>query len=137
PLRLKRATAAVGTTFNGGKDGGYPWNMRLDYTMNLNRIFDTSQQSDTTSIRHGIAMRGGVKLFSKWDLAVQTGYDIKYREFTPTAINVHWDLHCWEFTFNWIPFGTRQSFALKLNIKSPLLKDIKIETRGGNGDFLF
>lgn len=137
PVRLKRATAAIGTSFNGGKDGGYPWDMRVDYTMNLNRVFDPSQQSDTTSIRHGIAMRGGVKLFSKWDLALQTGYDIKYREFTPTAINVNWDLHCWEFTFNWIPFGTRQSFALKLNIKSALLKDIKIETRGGNGDFLF
>ena len=136
-LRLKRATASVGTALNGGNEGGYPWNVRLDYTMNVNRLFDASQQSDTTSIRHGIAMRGGVKFLTRWDLTVQTGYDVKYREFTPTAINIHLDLHCWEFSFNWIPFGTRQSFALKLNIKSSLLKDIKIEARGGNGDFLF
>jgi lipopolysaccharide assembly outer membrane protein LptD (OstA) len=136
-LRLKRATASIGTSFNGGNDGGYPWNTRLDYTMNINKVFDSSQQSDTTALSHGIAMRGGIKLFSKWDIDVQTGYDIKYREFTPTAVNIHWDLHCWELTFNWIPFGTRQSFALKLNIKSPLLKDIKIEARGGNGEFLF
>jgi hypothetical protein len=105
--------------------------------MNINKVFNPSEQSDDTDLRHGIAMRGGIKLFSKWDIDVQTGYDIKYREFTPTAVNIHWDLHCWELTFNWIPFGTRQSFALKLNIKSPLLKDIKIEARGGNGEFLF
>ena len=60
-----------------------------------------------------------------------------HKEFTPTAINVHWDLHCWELTFNWIPIGVRKSFAIRLNIKSPLLKDIKFEARGGNGEFLF
>ncbi|HIO59047.1 MAG TPA: LPS-assembly protein LptD [Flavobacteriales bacterium] len=136
-IRLKRATASVGTTFKGGAEGGYPWNARFDYTMNLSRVFDTELQSDTSALRHGIAMKGGVKLFSKWDIDIQTGYDIILREFTPTAVNIHWDLHCWELTFNWIPFGTRQSFALRLNIKSSLLKDIKIEARGANGNFLF
>ena len=138
-LRLKRATAAVGTSFNGGTEVGYPWNVRFDYTMNLSRNFDANPliQSDTTAITHGIAMRGGCKLFSKWTFDVATGYDLKYREFTPTVINVHWDLHCWELTFNWIPIGVRQSFSIRLNIKSPLLKDIKFEARGGNGEFLF
>ena len=82
-------------------------------------------------------MRGGVKLFSKWSFDVTTGYDLRYKEFTPTVVNVHWDLHCWELTFNWIPIGVRQSFAIKLNIKSTLLKDIKLEARGSNGEFLF
>lgn len=136
-LRLKRATAAVGTSLNGGTKGGYPWNARFDYTMNLSKLFDTEQQADTSAITHGIAMRGDVKLFSKWTFDVTTGYDLKYKEFTPTAINVHWDLHCWELTFNWIPIGVRKSFAIRLNIKSPLLKDIKFEARGGNGEFLF
>jgi hypothetical protein len=138
-LRLKRATAAVGTSFNGGSEVGYPWNIRFDYTMNISRNFDTNIliQADTTAITHGIAMRGGCKLFSKWTFDVATGYDLKYREFTPTVINVHWDLHCWELTFNWIPIGVRQSFSIRLNIKSPLLKDIKFEARGGNGEFLF
>ncbi|PCJ80169.1 MAG: hypothetical protein COA49_09300 [Bacteroidetes bacterium] len=136
-LRLKGATASVGTTFKSGTEGGFPWNARLDYTMNLNKVFDTEIQSDTSNLRHGIAMSGGIKLFTKWDLDIRTGYDIILREFTPTAVNIHWDLHCWELTFNWIPFGARQSFALKLNIKSSLLKDIKIEARGSNGNFLF
>lgn len=135
--RLKRATASVGTAFNGGSERGFPWNARLDYTMNLSKLFDAELQSDTLAITHGIAVRGGVKLFSKWTLDLTSGYDLKYKEITPTAINVHWDLHCWELTFNWIPIGVRQSFSIRLNIKSPLLKDIKFEARGGNGQFLF
>lgn len=136
-LRLKRATAAVGTSFSGGKDTGMPWNTRVDYTMNLGRNWDSMLQDDTTAITHGIAVSGGLDLFKKWSIDFQSGYDLVLREVTPTAINLHWDLHCWELTFNWIPIGVRQSFALKINIKSPLLKDIKFEARGSDGQFLF
>ena len=130
-IRLKRATAAVGTSFNGGSEGGYPWNTRFDYTMNLSKHFDTEQQSDTSAITHGIAMRGGGKLFSNWTFDVTTGYDLKYKEFTPTAINVHWDLHCWELSLNWTPGGIGQGVYFKLNVKSPTLKDLKLEKKGG------
>ena len=136
-MRLKRATAAVGTSFSGGKDAGMPWNTRVDYTMNLGRNWDSMLQDDTTAITHGIAVSGGLDLFKKWSIDFQSGYDLVLREVTPTAINLHWDLHCWEPTFNWIPIGVRQSFALKINIKSPLLKDIKFEARGSDGQFLF
>ena len=136
-LRLKRVTAAVGTSFSGGKNAGMPWNTRVDYTMNLGRNWDSILQSDTTAITHSIAVNGGIDLFKKWSIDFQSGYDLVLKEVTPTAINLHWDLHCWELTFNWIPIGIRQSFALKINIKSPLLKDIKFEARGSDGQFLF
>jgi hypothetical protein len=136
-MRLKRATAAVGTTIKGGKKDAVPWSSQIDYTMNLGRNWNSDILADTTAITHGIAVRGGVKLFDKWRVDFQSGYDLVLKEVTPTAINIHWDLHCWELTFNWIPIGDRQSFALKINIKSALLKDIKFEARGSNGQFLF
>ena len=76
-------------------------------------------------------------LFSKWKVDFQSGYDLVLKEPTPTQVNIYWDLHCWELTFNCIPFGDRQSFALKVNIKSALLKDIKLEARRSDGQFLF
>lgn len=136
-LRLKRANAAIGTTLNGGKDKKLPWNTRIDYTMNVGRNWNTELQSDTTAITHGIAVNGGIDIFSKWKIDVQSGYDLVLKEFTPTQLNLHWDLHCWEFSFNWIPIGVRKSFALKINIKSALLKDIKFEARGSDGQLLF
>ncbi len=136
-LRLKRATAAVGTSFKGGNDLGLPWNSRIDYTMNLGRNWNYDLQGDTTKITHGIAVSGSVDLFKKWKVDFQSGYDLVLKEVTPTQLNLYWDLHCWELSFNWIPIGVRKSFALKINIKSPLLKDIKFEARGSDGQFLF
>ena len=136
-LRLVRANGAVGTMLNGGNDKKVPWNAKIDYTMNLGRNWNSDIQADTTAITHGVALNGGIDLFSKWKIDVQTGYDLVLKEFTPTQLNLNWDLHCWEFSFNWIPIGVRKSFALKINIKSPLLKDIKLEARGSDGQFLF
>ncbi len=136
-LRLVRANGAVGTRFNGGKDKKVSWNGKIDYTMNIGRNWNSDIQADTTAITHGVAFNGDIHLFSKLKIDLQTGYDLVLKEFTPTQINLNLDLHCWEFSFNWIPNGYRKSFALKINIKAPLLKDIKLEARGSNGQLLF
>jgi hypothetical protein len=60
--------------------------------------------------------------------------DFGLRDFTTTNIGLHWDLHCWEFSFNFVPFGQRQSYMAQLNIKSALLQDLKIQRRGNLGD---
>ena len=136
-LRLVRANGAVGTILKGGKDKKVLWTSKIDYTMNLGRNWNSDIQTDTTAITHGVALNGGIDLFSKLKIDFQTGYDLVLKEITPTQLNLNWDLHCWEFSFNWIPTGIRKSFALKINIKSPLLQDIKFEARGSDGQFLF
>jgi hypothetical protein len=34
-LRMTRANAALGSSFNGGSDGTFPWNFRADYNLDL------------------------------------------------------------------------------------------------------
>lgn len=135
--RLTRANAALGTSFQGGNDAGWPWNARIDYTLNANRSFDPSAQADTTILRQSVNLRGGATLFEKWRVDVQSGYDLVQREFTPTTLNLVWDLHCWEFAANWVPFGARKSFYLRLNIKASMLRDLKLEARGADGQLIF
>jgi hypothetical protein len=36
-----------------------------------------------------------------------------------------------------IPFGLRQSFTFRINIKAAMLRDLKLEARGSNGQLLF
>ena len=38
---------------------------------------------------------------------------------------------------NVIPFGARQSFTFRINIKAAMLRDLKLEARGSNGQLLF
>ena len=136
-LRLKRLTGAVGTSLKSDQDAGSPWNMRMDYNLNLTRVWDAQAARDTSRITHALSARGGVNVLGKCKVDVTTGYDLARKEMTPTNLNFYVDLHCWEFTFNWIPFGVRQSFSLRLNVKSALLRDLKLEARGSDGKLLF
>jgi hypothetical protein len=88
-------------------------------------------------VTHAVSARGGFSVEQKFKVDVTSGYDLARREFTPTNLNFYVDLHCWEFSFNWIPFGVRRSFSLRLNVKSALLRDLKLEARGSQGQFLF
>ena len=110
-LRLKRVTGAVGTRLKSRQESGSPWNMRVDYNLNLTRVWDAEMARDTSRITHALSARGGVNFFKKFKVNVNTGFDLARKEMTPTNLNFYVDLHCWEFTFNWIPFGVRQSFS--------------------------
>ena len=136
-VRLKRITGAVGTSFNSSQENATPWNARLDYNLNLTRKWASELQRDTSVITHALSARGSVNVLKRYKVDVTTGYDLARREFTPTNLNFYIDLHCWELSFNWIPFGFRQSFSLRLNVKSALLRDLKLEARGSGGQLLF
>ena len=136
-VRLKRVTGALGTSFKSAQDASTPWNARLDYNVNLSRQWASELQRDTSVVTHALSARGSVNVLKRYKLDVTTGYDLARREFTPTNLNFYVDLHCWELSFNWIPFGVRQSFSLRLNVKSALLRDLKLEARGSDGKLLF
>ena len=136
-VRLKRVTGAVGTSFQSASDAATPWNLRLDYNLNLARQWAPELARDTSVVTHALSARGSVNLMKRYKVDVTTGYDVARGEFTPTNLNLYVDLHCWELSFNWIPFGVRQSFSLRLNVKSALLRDLKLEARGADGKLLF
>ncbi|NQX92167.1 MAG: hypothetical protein HRT74_08625, partial [Flavobacteriales bacterium] len=95
------------------------------------------QPADTNDIRQSVLFNGDVTIFKNWKIGFNSGYDFTAKELTTTTLNLYWDLHCWEFTANWIPFGDRQSFSLQLNIKSSLLQDLKLQARGGPDGVVF
>ena len=136
-LRLTRLNAAWGLPLQSAPNADFPWNARLDYTVQLNRVWLPAFQRDTAIIDQGVVFRGGVTLWDRWKLDVQSGYDLISREFTPSQLNLYWDLHCWELNFQWIPNGFRQSFMVRLNIKASMLRDLKIEARGSDGRIIF
>ena len=127
PLRLKRANASVNGSWSG--QGDVPWSIRAGYTMRLQRNWRSDLQADTTILTQNLTFNGDVTLFEDWRLTVGSGYDFTAGEFTNTQVNLAWDLHCWEFTARWVPFGIQQSLQLRLAVKASMLRDVKIERR--------
>ena len=74
-------------------------------------------------------MTGDVNLTPKWKIGYTTGYDFKQMDFSYTSLSLYRDLHCWEMSLTWIPFGDRKSYNFSINVKSATLKDLKLTKR--------
>ena len=120
-------------------DFSIPWHVNFGYTLNVNRYRYGIEEDngfmmgDTIGVIQSITFNGDFRLFNKVQVSFNSGYDIVKKEFNPTTIFMTLDLNCWEFSARVIPFGERQSFNLSLNIKSSMLKDLKLEKKGNFG----
>ncbi|MFZ6052828.1 putative LPS assembly protein LptD [Halocola ammonii] len=106
-----------------------PWSLNVTYNLVADRQFDPVIQSDTTDISQAIMFNGNVTILDRWKLSVNSGYDFDTKDFTTTSLQLYWDLHCWELTFSYIPFGVRQSYNVQLNVKASVLQDLKLQRR--------
>ena len=70
-------------------------------------------------------------LTNKWKVSYRARFDLLKRDLVSHSFSIYRDLHCWELSMNWTPNGIGQGINFKLNVKSPTLRDLKIEKRGG------
>ena len=113
-----------------GRDVNFsmPWRLGVNYSYDVNRAYSDSETFEDTE-RQSILFNGDVTVLKYWKLGASSGYDIVAGEWTPTSLNLYWDLHCWEFNFNIIPLGLRKSFMVRINVTASILRDLKYELR--------
>ena len=111
-------------------DFNIPWSLRISYSINVNQ----SGLLEST-IRQTLTFSGNLSLTPKTKINFRSGYDLEKNKFTQTSLGVNRDLHCWQLSFNWIPFGRNQSFNLIIRPKSALLQDLKLQKRKSFQDF--
>lgn len=106
-------------------DFNIPWSLALNY----NFYYSKPNPHKANQITQSITFNGDLKLSENWKVAVGSGYDFKTKELAVTKIDLHRDLHCWEFSFGWIPTGFRRSFDFTIRVKSSTLQDLKLNRR--------
>lgn len=113
-----------------------PWSIRLRY--NLSYTNDPRRQlieGDDERVRQSIMFSGDVSLAPKWKVQFNSGFDFVNQEITQTSIDVFRDLGCFDFQFNWVPFGRFTSYHVQVNVKSAMLSDLKLQRRRAWQDF--
>lgn len=103
-------------------DFNIPWNVGFDYTFSYNRPNPNVKSRITQTLN----LRGSVTLTQHWKLNMTTNYDIAAKAFSFTNFSVYRDLHCWEMSFNFVPFGYMKSYSFTLNARTSMLKDLKV-----------
>ncbi|MBC7923660.1 MAG: LPS-assembly protein LptD, partial [Ferruginibacter sp.] len=107
---------------NAYVDFNIPWTLNVSYSFNYSR-----QGLSRAVVSQTLSFSGDVKLTEKWKVGFNSGYDFVNKGISYTQLNIYRDLHCWEMSFNWTPFGARQSYSFTLNVRSSILKDLKLQ----------
>ncbi len=103
-------------------DFSIPWNLRISYNADLQHPINS-----TPKITQSIRFNGDLSLTEKWKVTYNSGYDFQNKAFTQTQISINRDLHCWQMSLSWTPFGKYQSYNFSIGIKSSMLKDLKMD----------
>lgn len=112
-------------------DFSLPWNFGFDYSFNYS---GPSSGAPDGRFSQTLGIRGNVSLTEKWKVAMNTNFDIQAREFSYTSLNISRDLHCWQMTFNFVPFGYMKSYSFTINAKSAMLKDLMLKKQESHYD---
>jgi len=106
--------------------GGQLWNtnVSLSYSYNaanpINLIKSFWMNTNTT-----------LQATPNWRIQHNARFDLENQSLVSQSFSIYRDLHCWEMSISWTPGGYGKGIYLRINVKSPTLKDLKIEERGG------
>lgn len=154
--RLTNANLSVGTNFQSKKGtvtelteaqrdylsystGDYisfdvPWNLNLSYSLFLQSV-NSEQGDDSLTFTQTLNISGGLNLTRNWKITASTSYDFVNKEFPTATLGIYRDLHCWEMSIQWVPFGIRPSYSFVLRVKASVLQDLKLPKRSDWNEF--
>lgn len=65
-----------------------------------------------------------VQLTRGWRFTTSLGYDFIRKELTPSRFSVGRNLHCWNFNFEWNPFGDFKFFRFSLTVSDSQMRSL-------------
>ncbi|GGG31993.1 putative LPS assembly protein LptD [Hymenobacter glacieicola] len=111
-------------------DFSIPWDLSSTFTLSYadqgplpargNRI----RRSAYTAA--SLNLNGSVKLTETLRFGFSTNYDFVNKTPAFTNLDITKDLHCWQITGNWRPFGPTRGYFVTIAAKSSLLQDLKL-----------
>lgn len=107
-------------------DFNIPYTFAVGYNIAYTKLLDVE------SITHAINFSGDFNITPKWKFGFNLNYDIQNNQIATSKISVYRDLHCWDMSFEVIPFGVRQSYMFTIKVKSALLQMLKLQRQSGN-----
>ena len=118
-----RELAMISRDPNAFVDFSIPWNISASYS------FQYSKPGLASSITNTLNFYGDLNVTPKWKVQFRSGYDFQANDLSATQLNIYRDLHCWDLSFSWVPFGQYRSYSVDLKVKASILQDLKLSRR--------
>ena len=108
------------------KPSGELWNTSASFSFAYNNANPNNPQKT-----FWMSSNSTIQVTEAWKVQYNARFDLINQNLVSHTFSVYRDLHCWELSLNWTPNGYASGLYLKLNVKSPNLRDLKLEQRGG------
>ncbi|MEN8121266.1 MAG: putative LPS assembly protein LptD [Bacteroidota bacterium] len=103
-----------------------PWNLNIRYSFRYTSTkYNVERQKFESVFTQTVNTTANLTLNEKWRIGARFDYNIQEKELTYWSMNFHRDLHCWEMSFNFVPFGAYQSYMFRINIKSSIFQGLE------------
>ncbi|MEL6844125.1 MAG: putative LPS assembly protein LptD, partial [Bacteroidota bacterium] len=102
-------------------DFDIPWDVRVRYSLSY-----TNNGISEPRVVSTMNVDGSMNLTTNWKLQVSSGFDLVEREVTNTSLQIFRNLHCWDMSFRWVPFGPQRSYSFVLNVRSSTLQALRL-----------
>ncbi|WGQ11245.1 putative LPS assembly protein LptD [Pedobacter gandavensis] len=119
------ALAKVSRDPNAFVDFNIPWNFAFRYSFN----YLTDETGLNSRISNSLTFNGDANITPKWKVTFDSGWNFETNSFSITRFGIYRDLHCWDMSFSWIPFGTQQMYSVDIKVKASVLQDLKLSKR--------
>ncbi|MFD2513790.1 putative LPS assembly protein LptD [Pontibacter locisalis] len=100
-----------------------PWTLSFDYTIGY---FKNFRPGTADNITQSLGVDGSLNLTDKWKITYFASYDFTSNNIANARLQIYRDLHCWEMSIGWIPYGFAQGYNITINAKSSLLQDLRL-----------
>ena len=113
---------------NSYYDFTLPWNLGFNYTINYSINYTNNGTTGyKKNVTQTIGFNGSLNVTPKTGITFQGGYDIMENKLTTSSVSITRDLHCWQMSFSWIPFGFHRSWSFNIGVKAASLSDLKYD----------
>ena len=118
---------AISRDPNAFVDFNIPWNFAFAYSFQ----YSTTEAGTQARITNALTFNGDFNLTEKLKVQFNSGYDFEQKGIALTNIAIYRDLHCWDMSINWVPFGYYKSYSVTIKVKASILQDLKLSKQQG------
>jgi len=130
-----QALSRISTDPNAFVDFNIPWNVAASVSFNYARVFDDEEQRMRSVLTNTVNVHGDFNVTPKWKIQYNTGFDFVQMKASLTNISIYRDLHCWDMSVGWVPFGQYKSYNITIRAKASILQDLKLSKRQSHFTF--
>ena len=121
------ALAAISRDPNAFVDFNIPWNFSFAYSFQYSAS-ETGLNGQTTN---SLTFNGDFNFTPKWKVQYNSGFNFETKNLSLTTLSIYRDMHCWDMSIQWVPFGTYRSYSVTLKVKASILQDLKLSKQQG------